>query len=74
MNFIKLPKKWSGQNQTSRTGSYAYVFVSKWHISLVKYMVLDYTVYTIILISLKAIHTVYSEEGYKYMVSHMKLQ
>ena len=24
MNFIKSPKKWSSQNQTSRTGSYAY--------------------------------------------------
>ena len=46
MNFIKLPKKWSGQNQTSRTGSHAYadhfmslapgfvvkVFRSTWHV------------------------------------------
>ena len=24
VNFIKSPKKWSGQNRTSRTGSYAY--------------------------------------------------
>ena len=23
-NFIKSPKKWSGQNQTSQTGSYTY--------------------------------------------------
>ena len=27
INFIKLPKKWSGQNWTSWTGSYAYVHV-----------------------------------------------
>ena len=25
INFIKSPKKWSGQNRTSQTGSYAYV-------------------------------------------------
>ena len=25
MNFIKLSKKWSGQNRPSMTGSYAYV-------------------------------------------------
>ena len=25
MNFITSPKKWSGQNQTSQTGSYIYV-------------------------------------------------
>jgi len=25
MNYIKLLKKWSGQNRTSRTGSYTYV-------------------------------------------------
>ena len=24
MNFIKSLKKWSGQNRTSQTGSYAY--------------------------------------------------
>ena len=24
INFIELPKKWSGQNRSSRTGSYAY--------------------------------------------------
>ena len=28
MNFIKLPKKWSGQNWTSWTGSYAYAHVA----------------------------------------------
>ena len=30
VNFIKSPKKWSGQNRTSRTGSYAHDSYTHW--------------------------------------------